>query len=249
MKITILLGLALLFTPFLNYRDKGVKETKESIVVAGKKRTYYLYVPEGITPSQPVPLLVLLHGSDRNGNSLVEKWKALADKEKIILVGPDAMNPRGWEIPNDGPDFLHELIELLKSKYPINQRKVYLFGHSGGAKFGLIMGLVESRYFAAVVAHGGALTKDAFPFINHAQRKTPLAIVIGDRDQFCPLSIVRDAKAELDKAMIPVEVTILKGHDHYYYDLAPKINDLVWEFLKKNELHEDQQYESYDFQK
>ena len=36
------------------------KITKETIVSEGKKRTYYLYVPKAITPSAPVPLIVLL---------------------------------------------------------------------------------------------------------------------------------------------------------------------------------------------
>jgi predicted esterase len=49
---------------------------------------------------------VLLHGSGRNGLSLVEKWKDLASKEGIILAGPDAANPNVWSPSEDGPDFL-----------------------------------------------------------------------------------------------------------------------------------------------
>ena len=63
---------------------------------------------------------MLLHGSGRNGISLVEKWKDLAKKEKVIIVGPDALNSQAWNIPGDGPDFIHELVEALKAKYPVN---------------------------------------------------------------------------------------------------------------------------------
>src|SRR6058998_381734 len=76
--------------------DKIVKET---ITSAGKRRTYYLFAPASI--KAPAPLIVLLHGSGRNGNSLAEKWKDLAAKEGIVLVGPDALDSRGWSIPAD----------------------------------------------------------------------------------------------------------------------------------------------------
>ena len=47
--------------------------------------------------------------------------------------------------------------KTLKSKYPINPRRVYLFGHSAGASFALHMSLMESQYFAAAAIHAGAL--------------------------------------------------------------------------------------------
>ena len=243
---SIFLVLALLFPIGITGEPKTVKE---NLAVDGKKRTYYLYVPEGVSQSQPAPLLVLLHGSNRNGNSLVEKWKSLADKEKIILVAPDSLQTQTWDIPVDGPDFIHQLVESLKAKYPINQRKIYLFGHSSGAKFGVIIGLMQSQYFAAVVIHGGTLMRDSFPTIKYAKRKIPVGIFIGDRDQFCPLGLVQESKVALTEAQIPVEITLLKGHDHWYYDLAPKINELAWAMLKKNSLDEDQHYEIYTFQK
>src|SRR5882672_8480560 len=115
------------------------KIAKETIVSEGKKRTYYIYVPKTAQPSSPVPLLVLLHGSNHVGLSLAEKWNNLAEKEGIIIVAPDSAESSHWSVPGDGPEFLHELVESIKSKYPINGKKVYLFGHSGGAVFALLM--------------------------------------------------------------------------------------------------------------
>lgn len=85
----------------------------------------------------------MLHGSGRDGFSLIDKWKDLASKEGIIIVGPDA-NGEGWSTPRDGPAFLHDLVEELKSTYPINPRRVYLFGHSAGAVFALMMSTVDA---------------------------------------------------------------------------------------------------------
>jgi poly(3-hydroxybutyrate) depolymerase len=134
--------------------------TKELITSNGKTRVYYLYVPSTIKPGSPAPLIVMLHGSGRVGMSLVEKWKDLAKKEGFIIAGPDSLDTRVWGMPQDGPDFLRDLVEELKAKYPINPRRVYLFGHSGGAIFALEMSLMESQYFAATAVHAGALARD-----------------------------------------------------------------------------------------
>jgi poly(3-hydroxybutyrate) depolymerase len=57
------------------------KITKETSVSEGKKRAYYIYVPKTATPSSPVSLVVLLHGSNHIGPSLAEKWNKLAEQE------------------------------------------------------------------------------------------------------------------------------------------------------------------------
>src|SRR4030095_490433 len=106
------------------------KISKETLNANGKKRTYYLFAPSSIKSGSGVPLIILLHGSGRNGQSLVEKWKDLATEKSFVVVGPDAINSQTWSTTEDGPDFLRQLIEAVSSKYPINPRRVYLFGHS-----------------------------------------------------------------------------------------------------------------------
>src|SRR6266536_6498557 len=179
---------ALLFSLTLLYSfpaQASEKIVKQSIVSHGKPRIFYLFVPDNITPTRPAPLIVLLHGSGRNGLSLVEKWKDLASKEGIILAGPDAANPDVWSPSKDGPDFLRDLVEHLKSKYPINSRRVYLFGHSGGAVYALMVSMLESEYFAATAVHAGAWREEQeYQVINAASRKIPLAIWVGTNDQF-----------------------------------------------------------------
>jgi light-regulated signal transduction histidine kinase (bacteriophytochrome) len=77
-----------------------------------------LYVPASAGRGSPVPLIVMLHGSGRVGMSLVEKWKDLAKKENFIIAGPDSTNTQFWRMPEDGPDYLHDLVEELKKNHP-----------------------------------------------------------------------------------------------------------------------------------
>jgi poly(3-hydroxybutyrate) depolymerase len=222
---------------------------RDSLLFEGKKRTYYIFVPEGLSDKTAVPLVVMLHGSGRIGLSLVEKWKDLAATEGLIIVGPDALNSQSWDVPRDGPDFLHALVEALKAKYPINPRRVYLFGHSAGANMGLYMSLYESEYFAATAVHAGALFPETYPLIAFAKRKIPIFIVVGTEDQFFPTAQVRATRNELVKQGLTVELTEIPHHDHNYYALAPKINRSAWDFLKKYELSADPRYEQYQFKK
>lgn len=225
------------------------KITKEKIVSGGKNRSYYLFVPEKLAASKPAPLLILLHGSGRDGTSLVEKWKDLSEKEGVILVGPNSSGSAGWATPEDGPEFLRDLVEALKAKFPINARRVYLFGHSAGAGHALYMSLFESQYFAATAIHAGALAPQAYPYIELAQRKIPIAIWAGTVDPLVPLAAVRATRDAFNARGFNTQLSEMSGHDHWYYDLAPKINKEAWAFLQKHELTEDPQYKQYNFAK
>ena len=224
-------------------QDKPNKVVRETLVSNNKKRTYYLLVPASI--SAPAPLIVLLHGSNRNGESLTDKWKDLAIKEGFVIVAPDS-GGEGWSSPRDGPQFLLELVEELKSKYPINPKRIYLFGHSAGAVFALVMSMYESEFFAATAIHAGAFrSREELQTINSATRKIPIAIWVGTRDQFFPLTDVRATRDAFQAKGFPIEVTEMSGHDHWYYDLAPQINAAAWTFLKKYELPNDPKHAEY----
>ena len=222
---------------------------KETIRSNGKQRTYYLFVPGKAGSAERAPLLVLLHGSGRNGLSLVEKWQALAKHEGIIIVGPDSLNPRGWNTPDDGPDFIHELVEFLQAKYPVNPRRIYLFGHSAGAVQALHLALLESQYFAATAIHAGALRANDNSYLERAPRKMPIAIFVGKNDQLFPLPLVRATRDALNAHGFKSELTEIAGHTHWYYDRAPEINRSAWDFLKSHELVDEPKFEHHQFTK
>ncbi|HEX3142333.1 MAG TPA: alpha/beta hydrolase-fold protein [Pyrinomonadaceae bacterium] len=221
------------------------KVNKNTVESHGQKRTYYLMVPEGLTAANPAPLLLLLHGSGRNGQSLMDKWKDIGVKQGIVLVAPDAIKPEGWFTPEDGPDLLHDVITQVTANYPIDQRRMYVFGHSGGATFALYMGLFESQYFAAVAIHAGALRANDKAAVAAATRKIPFQIAVGTVDPNFPLTAVRATRDLLVSNGFTVDLIEMKGHDHWYYDLAPKINETAWTFLKDKKLTEDPHFTQY----
>jgi poly(3-hydroxybutyrate) depolymerase len=49
------------------------KISKEKISSRGKERTFFLYVPKDASPERKLPVIVTLHGSGRNGETLVSR--------------------------------------------------------------------------------------------------------------------------------------------------------------------------------
>jgi predicted esterase len=226
------------------YARADEKVSKETIESGGQKRTYYLFAPASLKPS--APLVVLLHGSGRNGLSLVERWRDLAAREGFVIAGPDSSDSKGWRTPEDGPDFIRDIVEALRAKYSLDPRRVYLFGHSAGAVFALNLAMSQSEYFAAAAVHAGAWRDEhEFKALEGAKRKTSLFIIVGDRDDFFPVSDVRATEAALKGRGHEIEVKVIQGHNHWYYDRAPGFNRDAWDFLKSKALDADPKYAGF----
>ena len=225
-------------------KNEIVKNTVES---EGKKRSYYLLVPESDKHTGPAPLIVMLHGSGRNGRVLLEHWQKLAEREGVILAGPDSRGSSGWAIPEDGPKFLRDLVEEIKAKHPVDPRRVYLFGHSAGAIFGLFISALESEYFTAAAVSAGAIKKENYSLLDQAERKVPIALFVGTQDPLFPLSEVRRTRDAFVERGFPVKLTEVTGLDHNYYSRSAQINEQAWEFLKAHQLAADPKYKEHFF--
>ncbi len=135
---------------FKEYPNKKLK-LNQKVFIAGKKRSYHIYVPDN---SKNRPLVVLLHGNRGSANQVIGKsivkspqkiWLDLAEEHKFIVVVPNGSRGperhRGW---NDcrtdavgNPDsndvlFIKLLLEKVKDKYDHDPKKVYIAGISNG---------------------------------------------------------------------------------------------------------------------
>jgi poly(3-hydroxybutyrate) depolymerase len=220
------------------------KISKHTVISNGAGRTYYLFVPDS-AKDKPSPLIILLHGSGRDGRILVEHWESLAKKEGLVLAGPDATVRAGWGMGNDGPRLLRDLVDAIKEKQSIDVKRVYIFGHSAGAVHGLKLGILESEYFAAVAVHAGAVEPEFALYMKRAARKIPLAIWVGTNDNFFPLAPVRATRDALNQQGFNAELTEINGHTHDYYSRSSSINKSAWAFLRDKQLDNDPQYQDY----
>jgi poly(3-hydroxybutyrate) depolymerase len=218
------------------YADAIDKSSKESFEFAGLKRSYSLFAPSSAAASG-APLLVLLHGSYGSGAAIVSSWTQIAQDEGIVLIGPDAREREAWQLRADGPKFIRALIDEVATKHPLDRSRIYLFGSSGGAVYSLTLSMLESQLFAATAVHAGAWrAPNEFRAVPYARRKIPIAIFIGDKDEYFPLFAVRKTQSALEQAGHPVSVTVIAGHSHAYSQVAAEVNRSAWEFMKANRL-------------
>lgn len=228
----ILLGCVLLIsTPA--YSKTKAKSREIYFRYNGRQRSAAILIPE---QPGPLPVLLLLHGSGRSGEVMVAEWKDLAAREGIVLVAPDAADPLSWNLKPDSPDFLHFAVDQAAALHPIDRSRIYMFGHSAGAEYVLILSLLDADYFAAAALHAGMLLPAFNNAFDQADRHMPVAIWSGTMDSNFPPDQVRATKRHFDDHGYNVQLTLMPGHDHNYYAVSGEVNRKAWEFLKAERL-------------
>jgi S-formylglutathione hydrolase FrmB len=96
--------------------------------------------------------------------------------------------------------------------------------------------MFESQYFAAVAVHANRIADEYTGIVARARRRPPIAIYIGDHDQFFSVESVRKTRDLLQTSGFPVHYVEFMNHDHNYYAKADEIDADVWKFLADNRL-------------
>jgi len=126
----------------------------------GETRSYWIYVPSIYNGSEPVPLVVMLHGAGGNGRSADEMsgWSTVAESEGFITVFPDGgvWNIYDWNgTGRDDVGFLLAVIGKVEEDYAIDSSRVYLTGHSMGAGMTITFALQHADVLAAIAPASG----------------------------------------------------------------------------------------------
>ena len=230
MKLRRLLTGTLFALLFVLPADAG-KVFVRTATCEAKPFNYLLTLPEG---DGPLPALLLLHGAGDTPRPMIDTWHSLADKEKIVLIAPEL--PRTVEFEEIAPRVFHCLVEDAKSAANPDPKRIYVFGNSMGGYLAYDAAAFDSDYFAAVAVHAMGIAPDYDSILDHARRKTPLAIYIGDQDPLVSLKNVRRTHDLLQSKGFPVHYTELKDHNHNYYAVAGRVNPDAWAFFKINPL-------------
>ncbi|MBM0103524.1 dienelactone hydrolase family protein [Steroidobacter sp. S1-65] len=204
---------------------------KHTFEVAGLRRTFYIYAPADA--GSPTPLLLTLHGSYGKADDMLERWIPTAQANGFIVAAPVARKAAAWQIRADGPQFIRAVVAEIERLHAIDPRRIYLFGHSGGAVYALTLSMLESEFFAATAVFAGAWREPKeFIAVPHARRAIAVALYIGDRDEYFALQDVRKTHEALQTAGHPSNLTVLPGRSHNYSRVADEVNPAAWNWLK-----------------
>jgi polyhydroxybutyrate depolymerase len=163
--------------------------------IQNTNRSYLVHLPKSYTNNQYYPLVLVLHGRGGSGPKMAEytQFSELADKQKFIVVYPNAINkPTLWNAfykpygkERDDITFISKTLQQLKENYKINERKIYVVGYSSGAMMAYRVASELSSQITAVAIISGSLgyrKNNRDVYINKPTVSIPTIIVHGKKD-------------------------------------------------------------------
>jgi polyhydroxybutyrate depolymerase len=155
-----IIGLPVLLAIINAATFRAANRANGSLVSAGLKREYVLYVPSSYQRGTPTPLVFSFHGAGLWGGSqkTISQWNRLAEREGVMVVYPSGFKdggPRIWHVepsPRLAQDirFIEELIDTLASHYTIDRSRIYANGLSNGGGMSFVLSCVLADRIAAV---------------------------------------------------------------------------------------------------
>lgn len=212
----------------------------ESIKVSSDTREYRLVVPKTVDLKKPVPLVFAFHGfliDSKDAMPVYTKLDETAAKHKFILVYPNALD-RSWALSPEkmikDMAFFDALLKKLKDDYQIDPNRIYVTGMSNGGYFAHFVGKERSKAIAAVACHSGALGLQTLFGIG-AERKFPVMIIHGDKDNIISVNTARENRDKYKKEGHEVEYIEIPGLTHWWAGDSG-INDKIWKFFEEHPL-------------
>jgi polyhydroxybutyrate depolymerase len=143
----------------------------------GGGRPVAVHVPPTYACGTPMPLVIMLHGLTNFDSAAFEAYFQIApeaDKRGFLYAHPDGTtNSKGQEFWNatdvccdfdntgvDDSTYLSDLITEIEQKYSVDEKRVYVFGHSNGGYMTYRMACDHADQIAAVASFAGAMWND-----------------------------------------------------------------------------------------
>jgi polyhydroxybutyrate depolymerase len=183
---------------FFSCSEINTDTQHDTIVVDGRERQYFMYLPESYDGNKETPLIVVIHGytNDISPNGDWYRIKSVADKEGFILCFPigtlDANENYFWNaggffetLEGDINDvhFINRLLDDLFLKYTIDQSRVYAMGHSNGSMMTYRIAYELSERIAAAACVSGPML---IPYVSPPAQEVPLMHIHGYNDPGVP---------------------------------------------------------------
>jgi poly(3-hydroxybutyrate) depolymerase len=228
---------------------------------AGKEMEYALFVPSTYDKEKKTPLIVALHGLGGNPQQIMRTkgLTDLAEKHGYVVVAPMGYNTGGWygmKVPaglgkggfgkgKDVPENLAELsekdvmnvLELVRKDFTIDEKRIYLIGHSmgGGGTWHL------GRKYPDMWAGLAPIAPAAFgaPTGLDKIKRIPVIVVQGDKDTLVKPEGTRRWVDKMKELNLTYEYLEIAGAGHG--DVVSRGMPKIFEFFEKQNKKADKE--------
>lgn len=194
---------------------------------------YRLFIPSAYDGSQPVPLLIALHGMGGDENSMFDGYegrlKQEAEKRGILVAAPKGRNPASMYRDTAEKDVLDVLAEVRRD-YRIDPRRIFLMGHSMGAYGTWSIAVNHPDLFTALGPVSGGGAPAGMAKIKHI----PQYVVHGDNDKTVSVEQSRGMVAAAKALSAPVTYVEVPGGSHSDI-VVPNFAPMLDYFLAKTQ--------------
>lgn len=180
----------------------------EAMSFGGVIRTYMYYKPTTWTPSQQLPLLIVLHGLTQTGGGVMDitQFNQLAESNNFIVCYPNGLN-NAWNASMnvtvstaDDKGFIETLVQYFQTNFNTNPQKQYLCGFSNGGFMSHKMACESSECFAAIATVSGNMSDTTYASCN--PQFTPAVLHIhGTSDAIVPYNGGPSTGVSVDQTM------------------------------------------------
>ena len=138
--------------------EKG-KLVETVLCLADPGQSYALYLPSAFDPKKKWPILYLFDPGAR-GSAGVGAFRAAAEDHGWILVGSN--NSRNGPLEESVREAL-ALWADTQRRLPVDERRIYAAGFSGGARVASILPRIIAREIAGIIGCGAGLSRGITP--------------------------------------------------------------------------------------
>ena len=138
-------------------RAAGAQDLPRGAVVEDVKCTadatqsYALYLPSTYSPTRRWSVLIGFHPGAR-GRAIVETYRAAAEQYGYIVVASNNSRNGPWEVSAAA---IKAIFPDVDARFAIDSQRIYLTGHSGGARVALQVALANKAIAGVIASSAG----------------------------------------------------------------------------------------------
>ncbi|MDH4378474.1 MAG: PHB depolymerase family esterase [Vampirovibrionales bacterium] len=161
---------------------------QHSVWVHGEQRYFWLYTPSHYNASQPLPVVMAVHGFRMNALMMASTtgFNKLAEQENFLVLYPDG-GKHQWNGKavanhnNDDVDYVNAILDTTASARQIDQTRLYLTGFSNGGFFSQRLACDMPGRFAAIATVGSTMGQPLSEECS-TPKQTPVMLIHGTND-------------------------------------------------------------------